>query len=181
LFFPPQLAPFGYNETQGAIYMPLTKEEAVSRGYKWEDNIPGTFGKETLKPQDIPDRIEDILDTILSEILACKACGRNYNIARSELDFYRHQRIPVPRLCPECRYRSRINLRLPRKLWHRKCQCAGKKSEIRNEKLGTGYAYENTIAHFHGSEGCPNEFETSYAPERSEIVYCEQCYNAEVV
>ena len=28
--------------------------------------------------------------------------------------------------------------------------------------------------------GCKNEFETSYAPDRPEIVYCEQCYNEEV-
>jgi len=29
-------------------------------------------------------------------------------------------------------------------------------------------------------EGCPNTFETSYAPDRPEIVYCEQCYLKEV-
>jgi hypothetical protein len=27
---------------------------------------------------------------------------------------------------------------------------------------------------------CTVEFETSYAPERPEIVYCEQCYNQEI-
>ncbi len=29
-------------------------------------------------------------------------------------------------------------------------------------------------------EGCQNEFETSYAPDRPEIVYCERCYQQEV-
>jgi hypothetical protein len=29
-------------------------------------------------------------------------------------------------------------------------------------------------------EGCNNTFETSYAPERPEIVYCERCYQGEV-
>ncbi|MFH1193084.1 MAG: hypothetical protein V1656_02080 [Candidatus Jorgensenbacteria bacterium] len=42
-------------------------------------------------------------------------------------------------------------------------------------------AYTNTVPHIHGGGKCPNEFETSYAPERKEIVYCESCYNAEVV
>ena len=28
--------------------------------------------------------------------------------------------------------------------------------------------------------GCPSEFETSYAPDRLEIVYCEKCYQQEV-
>ena len=29
-------------------------------------------------------------------------------------------------------------------------------------------------------EGCENEFETAYAPEREEKVYCESCYNKEI-
>jgi len=32
----------------------------------------------------------------------------------------------------------------------------------------------------HHSRKCPNEFETSYAPDRPEIVYCEQCYQQKV-
>ena len=27
---------------------------------------------------------------------------------------------------------------------------------------------------------CNNEFETAFAPDRSEIIYCENCYNKEV-
>ncbi len=57
-------------------------------------------------------------------------------------------------------------------MWHRKCQCAGAKSE--------NGVYANTSKHDHGDNHCPNEFETSYAPGRPEIVYCEQCYNSEV-
>jgi len=30
-------------------------------------------------------------------------------------------------------------------------------------------------------EGCDVEFETTYAPDRPEIVYCEKCYQKEVV
>jgi hypothetical protein len=60
--------------------------------------------------------------------------------------------IPIPRRCFYCRHDSRINRRNPYKLWHRKCM----------------------------KEGCDNEFETSYDPERPEIVYCEKCYQAEV-
>ena len=151
-FFPPQLSPFGYNETEAAIYMPLSKDEALARGYKWEDLVPGTFGKETLEPEQIVDDIKDVQDTILKEALRCTKCNKNYNIVKAELDFYRHENIPIPRQCPDCRYKARINLRPPRKLWHRKCM----------------------------KPGCNNEFETSYAPERPEIVYCERCYNEEV-
>jgi len=52
------------------------------------------------------------------------------------------------------------------------CQCAGTKAE--------SGAYQNQDKHSHGEDHCPNKFETTYAPDRPEIVYCEQCYQAEV-
>ena len=151
-FFPPQLCPFGYNETMGQTHMPLTKEKALSLGFKWEDRVPGVFGRETLRPEQIPDDIKDLEDSILKEVLLCTQCGKNYNLVKAELDFYRHENIPVPRKCPDCRALGRLALRHPRELWRRKCM----------------------------KPGCQNEFETPYAPDRPEIVYCESCYNNEV-
>ncbi|MEK7508041.1 MAG: hypothetical protein AAB602_03085 [Patescibacteria group bacterium] len=171
-FFPYKLSPFGYNETQGNIYMPLAKEEALEQGLKWEDRVLGTFGKETIKPENMPDLIVDVPDSITTEILSCAGCNKNYNIVKPELDLLRRFDVPIPRLCPDCRYLNRISLRPPRKLWHRVCRCAGAASD--------GDAHRNTASHFHGAERCPNEFETSYSPDRPEIVYCEKCYLSEV-
>ncbi len=151
-FFPVQLSPFGYNETQGQVYMPMTKDEVLLKGWKWEDLVPGTFGKETIKPEDVPNSIDDISDSILKEALKCTNCAKNYNIVQPELQFYKREKIPIPRLCPECRYEQRNALRPPRKLWHRNCM----------------------------KNSCTNEFETPYAPDRPEIVYCESCYQQEV-
>jgi len=172
-FFPPELSPFGYNETQGQIYMPMEKESALRNGLKWEDCVPGTFDKETIQPADIPDNIQDVPDDITKEILSCTRCSKNYNIVADELSFYRKECIPIPRLCPDCRYRDRISLRLPRKLWRRCCQCAGVASQ--------NGVYKNIASHRHGITPCQEEFETSYAPDRPEIVYCESCYTSEVV
>lgn len=151
-FFPPQIAPVCYNETQGNYYMPETKESILSRGWLWEDKIPGIFGKETIQENEIPDTIEEVGDDILSAALKCNTCTKNYNIVQNELTFYRREKIPLPHKCPECRYKQRFNIRLPRKLWYRKCM----------------------------NKGCKNEFETSYAPDRPEMVYCENCYNKEI-
>src|SRR6185503_14223080 len=57
-FFPSELSPFGYNETEAPEHFPLTKEEALAKGFKWQDNIQRTTGKETLKPENIPDSID---------------------------------------------------------------------------------------------------------------------------
>ena len=87
-------------------------------------------------------------------------------------DGHDHPFLPLPRSCPNCRYRVRLEERNPVMSWTRKCDCAGKKS-----KNGL---YENTITHFHGEGGCAVEFKTSYSPDRPEIVYCEKCYQQEV-
>ena len=59
-------------------------------------------------------------------------------------------------------------------------------SDVRDQKSDgknqtSDIRYRNTSQHFHGDGPCPNEFETTFAPDRPEIVYCESCYNSEVV
>ncbi|MEI8175127.1 MAG: hypothetical protein WCG28_04230, partial [bacterium] len=159
-FFPPQIAPVYYNETRANFYMPMTKEEVLAKGWNWEDNIPGTFGKETISSASIPDRIEDVSESYLGEIFSCVNCSRNYNVARNELLFYRKENLPFPRKCPDCRYKRRFDLRSPRKLWHRKCMC--------------------DKDHLNHKGACNVEFETCYTPDRPEKVYCEKCYQQEV-
>ena len=136
-FFPPQIAPVYYNETQGNLYMPMTKEEVLAKGWQWEENMPGTFGKETISSVEIPDKIEDVSESILKEILACAECSKNYNITRNELLFYQKEKIPMPRKCPNCRYKRRFKFRPLRKLWHRSCMCEiaahGHESKFPNE------------------------------------------------
>ncbi|MBI2627327.1 hypothetical protein HYW72_00160 [Candidatus Nomurabacteria bacterium] len=150
LYFPPELAPFAYNETIAQDNFPLTKEEVFAQGFRWEENIQKTEGKETIQPKQIPDHIKDALDSITSEILKCVDCNRNYKIINQELLFYRKMNIPIPRKCFYCRYQNRIVRRGPYKFWKRECAKCGK------------------------------EITTNYSPDRSEIVYCEKCYQAEV-
>jgi hypothetical protein len=79
-------------------------------------------------------------------------CSKNFKIIKQEFDSYRKLNVPIPDKCIDCRFKERLEFCLSRKLWHRKCM----------------------------KEGCQNEFETSYAPDRPEIVYCERCYQQEV-
>jgi len=159
-FFPSLMSNFGYNETMAQNYSPLTKEEAIEKGYKWWDDVQKTTGKETLKPEQIPDSIFDVTESILNEVLACIECKRNYKIVQNEFLFYKKHSIPIPRKCFYCRNSERMKFENPFKLWRRQCMCR----------------VEN---HDH-KDICPNEFETSYAPDRPEIIYCESCYNREV-
>ncbi|OGI85883.1 hypothetical protein A3A01_01095 [Candidatus Nomurabacteria bacterium RIFCSPLOWO2_01_FULL_39_17] len=150
LMMPQELAPFAYNETIAQDNFPLTKKEAFVQDFRWEDDIQKTEGKETVSPEDIPDHIKDVKDSIADEILKCINCKRNYKIVAKELSFYRKMNIPIPRRCFYCRHQERIIHRGPYKFWNRNC------------------------------DKCKKEITTNYAPDRPEIVYCEKCYQQEV-
>ena len=152
-FFPVEIAPVYFNETRANIYMPLEKEQVLVRGWNWEEKIPGVFGKGTVDIYTIPDSINDIDEEYIKNIFTCVDCTKNYNIVPDEFLFYKREIIPLPRYCPDCREKGRIAQRLPRKLWHRACS----------------------------NDGCQNEFESSYSPDRPEKVYCEKCYQQEVL
>ncbi len=169
-FFPASMSPFGYNETVAQEQFPLTKEKAAELGFGWEDHPRGTFGKETKQWKDIPDSIKDFqTEDINREIFACENCKKNYRVIPAELQFYKRLDIPLPRLCPDCRHARRMSARGPNRLFApEECRCDYQ-------------VYKNTATHAHHPTGrCPNTFRSSYAPGSPEILYCEQCYNAEV-
>ncbi|HEY4525774.1 MAG TPA: hypothetical protein VJL32_01590 [Candidatus Paceibacterota bacterium] len=170
-FLPAKLSPFCYNESVAQDEYPLNKEQVLSAGLRWQENFTKTEGKESLF--EIPDDINEVSDVITQDILACSACGRNYRVIEEELRFYKQNQIPIPRACFFCRFTQLYKERGPVHLWMRACQCIGEKS--------SNGIYQNTVSHRHGKEPCPIEFETSYAPDRPEIVYCESCYNSEIV
>jgi len=95
---------------------------------------------------EIPDDINDVADSIINEILACEDCGKNYKLVKQELRFYRDMNLPVPRKCPGCRYRVRFQLRNPLRLFDRNCGA------------------------------CNKAIKSSYAPNRSERILCDECF-----
>ena len=160
-FLPPDMSPFGYNETLAQEYYPLSEQEAKEKGFKWQDQTSGTYGKETIKESEMPQTISEVSEEILSQVLVCKDCKKNFRITKSELEFYKRMSLPLPHKDFECRHQERMKKRNPRALWHRACMC-----ELKN--------------HQHGDAKCPTEFETAYSPDRKEIIYCEPCYQQEV-
>ncbi len=147
-FFPSSFSPFGYNETIAQDYYPLSKAEALKRGFQWkeDDKINYYQGPKNI----LPDHIKLVSDEIVKQILSCEQCGKNYKIILQELQFYRKMNLPPPNLCPDCRHRRHLSVRNPRQLYARTCA------------------------------KCTAPIQTTYAPERPEIVYCESCYLKEV-
>ena len=117
----------------------------------------------TISWSDLPDNVEDVADSITGEVILCSAwdesvedamqhkCTKAFKITKQELDFYRNMKTPLPRECPNTRHFNRLQKRNPVKLWSRQCA------------------------------KCKTSIQTGYSPDRPEIIYCEQCYQQEVV
>jgi hypothetical protein len=182
-FFPSSISPFGYNETVAQEYYPLTREEILGVGsearsgsserrppqasgrglaeqgsfrtgptFAWSDYEP-PFPKveKTIPAAKLPERIEDVPDDILNWAIECEVTKKPFRIIKQELEFYRKHHLPIPKRHPDQRHLDRMALRNPRKLFERTC-----------DKCGT-------------------DMVTTYAPDRSETIYCEKCYAKEVL
>ena len=150
-FFPAQISIYAYNETVAQEYFPMTKEEVESKGWKWREQVNEIPEVEKIIPaEQLPNKIEDIPDDVLNWAIKCEATKRPFRIVKQELELYRKMKLPIPHLHPDERHKRRMELKNPRKLWTRSC------------------------------DKCEKEIKTTYAPERPEKVYCEECYLKEV-
>ena len=165
-YFPSELSPFAYNETIAYEENPLSKEDTIAQGYRWLDKEQKVSAT-AINPDEIPNDIKNVEKEICGQIIACKNEGRietqctyGFKIIPDELVFYKQMNLPIPRYCPNCRYYDRLKWTNPFKFYERNCMC-----KIEN----------------HGHTGkCKNKFETMYAPDRPEIIYCKECYQKEV-
>lgn len=94
-FFPLEAAYSGYNLSLGQIMFPDTKEAVLKRGGKWDEEEVASF-EDALKGEDLPDRIDEVDDSIVGKRIICPETGLSYSIARHELAFYRKHKIPLP-------------------------------------------------------------------------------------
>ncbi len=124
-FFPAKLSQFGYNDSMASEYFPLSKDEAIAKGFEWNDYIkPDISGLKTVSSQDLPN--SDLPEEVLKWVIECEKDKKLYKIIPEELKFYRNQCLALPHLCPDCRHFARKAQINPRKLWDRNCMKCGK-------------------------------------------------------
>ena len=156
-FFPAELSPFGYNECLSQEYFPLSREQALAQGYKWSEQTNKNY-QITIQASQMPDTIDAFPADITQQIFGCEhdkkcqqVCIGAFRVTPNELIFYKKSGLPLPRLCPSCRTFERFKHRTPFTLYDRTCN------------------------------KCRVEIKTAYSPDRPEIIYCEPCYQAEVI
>lgn len=152
-FFSIKDSPFPYNDTNASIEFPLTKAEVTERGWSWRDEgkAEGPSGPDVLRAADVPDDITDVTDDILNKTIICERTGKPFRITKFELDFYRKKNLPLPIVHPLERIRDKHKLRRPYKLHKSICK------------------------------KCGQEMYSIYPSEKNYNVYCEACYQTEVI
>lgn len=150
-YFPAQLSPFGYNETIAQEIFPLTKDQALAAGFKWSDYTPPPPKVKTVPANSLPETSVEIDEKITECAVSCAVSGRPFRITKAEVEFYRRQHLPLPQLHSDERHKRRIAKRNPQELYQRRCAETGR------------------------------VIETSYSPERPEVVYCEEAYQKALI
>lgn len=149
-FLPPELSPYGYNETVCYEYNPLTKDEIEKSDYYWYD-IPEQIYNITIKDNSLPQTFKETTKKIKQEVIQCDTCNKAYNISDIEFELLEKFNQPIPHSCSRCRHNRRFNRTNKPKLYDRVC------------------------------DKCGIEIKTPYFQDRPEIVYCEKCYQNEIV
>lgn len=119
-FFPQQHSPYGYNHSVAADYYPLSREEALNKGLRWDDYLnPSIQAEEFIEAWEL-SQIKDEAQ-LRTLPIKCRATGRFFKLNEQELDFYRNNALPLPEFHPEVRHLKRLSKRNPRKLQQRPC------------------------------------------------------------
>ena len=152
-----------YGKFFPAEFSPFSYDETVA--YEWfpldkDEIIKRGFNwddheagnKYEISSYTIPDDIGDVKDDILEKILKCERSGKPYRIIPMELEFCRKFNVPIPRLAPFERHRERLEF------------------IVNHHKL-----------HLRKCGGCDQQIDSVYTENEFPIVYCDRCYQAEVI
>ncbi len=175
-FFSANISPFGYNESVAMEYYPvespisfkphpspLLKGEGTEwidmtiyfSPFRWNESVnfkwvnystPTPNVTKIIPAEKLPDTINEIPDDILNWAIKCEKTWKAFKIIPQELKFYRKHNIPIPHLHPDERRKYMMWLKNPRRLYDRRC------------------------------DKCGEVIKSTYSLERSERVYCEECY-----
>lgn len=80
----------------------------------------------------------------------CESCNKNFKLIPQEIEFYKSQNLPEPDTCYQCRYSERLTWRNKNVLHDRTC------------------------------DKCNKKIRSTYSQDRTEQVYCAECYKEEI-
>jgi hypothetical protein len=149
---PISFSPFAYNITLASVAFPLSFGDIEKLGGYAQDETKGDAKKlPTLKPEKLPISIDEVEDSMLQKAILSEYSGRPFRIVPQELAFYKRHGFPLPLLHPYERMDNRIKI------------------------FGSYKSYETKCAR------CEKGIESVFDPAERFTLYCDECYQTEVV
>jgi len=150
-FFPLSSAYCGYNISLAQLMFPMSEDEALKFGAKWEKTAEPHY-ENTISGDNLPDTIGQVKDEIIKQRILCFETKLSYNVTKEELQFYREYKIPLPRRHFDWRTLERF------------------------KPFGHMVAPQKGNCHY-----CKKEVEHYYSPELGfKKIACLECYQREV-
>ncbi len=107
--------------------------------------------QKTISGNELPQSIAETTESVLNEIIGCTVCGRCYRIPQGEFVLYQKMNLPIASECPKCREKERFTVTNMPKTYEANCA------------------------------RCAKAIKTMHDPVEGKIVYCESCYQQEIV
>jgi hypothetical protein len=149
-FFPMLYAPYAYNSSLAHIIYPMTKEDALSRGLFWQDEIEtDTTNITTVPANKLPETIQSTHDSILQSTVIGEHSQKPFRFVPQEIQFYKQNNIALPLETPYQRIMDRFSIVNNLRVEKDSCANCGK-------EIYSGYSSKN-----------------GYRP------YCNECFRAE--
>jgi len=150
-FFPLSTAYCGYNLSLAQMMFPMTRDQALKFGAKWEESTEPHY-ENIINADSLPDTIDQVKDEIVKQRILCPETKLSYNITQQELAFYREHNIPLPQRHFDWRTLDRF------------------------KPFGLMITPQKGSCHF-----CKKEIEHYYSPELGfQKIACLECYQREV-
>lgn len=141
-----------YNFSSGYTTYPLTDEQIVEfGGYIASEPDSNVGDMVVIETKDIPQTIEETTDVILDTALICEKTKRPFRIVPTELAFYRNMKLPLPTIHPTPRMRVFADLKPTSKKYQAICA------------------------------KCHKGIDSMFDPKDGYMLYCETCYQQEVI
>jgi len=151
-FLPYKFSTFAYNGSSADMPFPLNKNEIQQLGALWQPDIEiDGVNMITLSPEEVPDSIVEVDDSILTKAIICEETGKPFRIVNSELEFYRKHNIPIPVVHPYKRIRNR------------------------NKYVGNRMINKTVCS------SCKKGINSMYDTKEDLILYCDECYKREFI
>lgn len=141
-----------YNFSIAMVSYPLSNEQIKNLGgYVADDPDTNAGSIDIIKYTDVPETINEVSDDILTKAIQCSISGRPFRIIKSEVDFYKQMNLPIPIVHPSIRMENQYKIASP-----------GKKHQASCKK-------------------CSKNIESMFDPKEGFILFCEKCYQLEVL